>query len=187
MGDRPKWVATGGGPLILVPVEVALHWRGTDGIGPSSEVWESWGEDEFSGTDYGRACGVDDYLGVLGCGPGECLVLGDEPIGDAIGVAKATARRWRWLVLSPIVVTLSLVLIWFGIPRRVAFLLSRPAFERLVATAPVSTYEVEPLGQRLGPYSAYRYATDPRGGVYFRTHAGPDGIGPDTKNLQIVR
>jgi hypothetical protein len=36
------------------------------------------------------------------------------------------------------------------------------------------------LGQRLGVYSVDRYAADPRGGIYFRTHAGPDGIGPDT-------
>jgi hypothetical protein len=97
MRASPKWVSTGGGPLILVPVEVALHWRGTDGIGPSSEVWESWGEDEFSGTDHGRACGVDDYLGVLGCGPGECLVLGDEPMQTTILPAKDGGLIVRWM------------------------------------------------------------------------------------------
>lgn len=88
MEDSPKWVATGGGPLILVPVEVAHLWRGIDGIGPSSEVWENWGENKFSGTDYGRACGVDDYLGVLACGPSECLILGDEPMQTTFLPAK---------------------------------------------------------------------------------------------------
>jgi hypothetical protein len=101
-------------------------------------------------------------------------------IGDEIGVGKATAGRWRWLVLSPIVVTLSLTLIWFGVPRRVACLISRPAFERWVATAPANRYGGEPWGHRLGVYYVDRYAADPRGGVYFRTHTGPDGIGPDT-------
>jgi hypothetical protein len=101
-------------------------------------------------------------------------------IGDDLGVGKATARRRRWTVLSPAIIALSLVLICCGIPRRVAFLLSRPVFERLVATAPANRYEGEPLGRRLGLYDVDRYAADPRGGVYFRTHAGPDGIGPDT-------
>jgi len=98
MGDRPKWVASLGGPLILVPVEVAHLWRGTDGIGPSSEVWESWGQDDFPGTDYGRACGVDDYLGVLACGPGECLILGDEPMQATILPASdgGLIVRWMW-------------------------------------------------------------------------------------------
>ena len=81
---------------------------------------------------------------------------------------------------APAIIAVSLILIWFGIPRPVAFLLSRPAFERLVVTAPVSRYEGEPLGQRLGVFHVDRYAADPRGGVYFRTHAGRDGIGPDT-------
>jgi hypothetical protein len=81
---------------------------------------------------------------------------------------------------APAIIAVSLILIWFGIPRPVAFLLSRPAFERLVATAPASRYGGEPLGHRLGVYYVDRYAADPHGGVYFRTHAGPDGIGPDT-------
>lgn len=108
------------------------------------------------------------------------IKLDVDLIGDEIGVGKATARRWRWYILSPIVVALSIVLIRYGIPRRIGFLLSRSAFERLIATAPVSRYEGEPLGQRLGLFDVDRYAADPRGGVYFRTHAGPDGIGPDT-------
>jgi len=31
----------------------------------------------------------------------------------------------------------------------------------------------------LGVYDVDRYAADPRGGVYFRTHFGVDGIQPD--------
>ena len=36
-----------------------------------------------------------------------------------------------------------------------------------------------PLDRRLGVYRVDQYAADPRGGVYFRTHAGADGLGPD--------
>ena len=36
------------------------------------------------------------------------------------------------------------------------------------------------LDRRLGIYHVDRLAADPRGGVYFRTHTGADGIGPDT-------
>jgi hypothetical protein len=65
-------------------------------------------------------------------------------------------------------------------PRRVAFILSRPVFQRHIATASPNWHEDEPLRRRLGAYYVDISATDPRGGVYFRTHAGPDGIGPDT-------
>ncbi len=107
-------------------------------------------------------------------------------IGDEIGVGKETVHPRRRITTAPAFIAVSLILLWFGIPRRVAFLLSRPAFERLVATAPANRYEGEPLGRRLGLYDVDRYAADPRGGVYFRTHAGPDGIGPDTMSYGFV-
>jgi hypothetical protein len=98
------------------------------------------------------------------------------------GVGKTPVARRRWIVLSPAIIALSLVLVSNGIPKRVAFGLSRAAFERHIATAPVSEYEGVPLERWLGVYYVDRYAADPRGGVYFRTHAGVDGIGPDTKS-----
>jgi hypothetical protein len=101
-------------------------------------------------------------------------------IGDDIGGSKEVLYPRRWIILSPAIVALSLVLILTGIPKRVAFILSRPAFQRHIARAPVSEDQGEPLGRMLGVYYVDRYAADPRGGVYLRTHAGPDGIGPDT-------
>jgi hypothetical protein len=101
-------------------------------------------------------------------------------IVDEVGGGKEIVHPRRRIATTPAIIALSLVLIWFGIPRRVAFLLSRPAFERHIATAPANRYGGEPLRHRLGVYDVDRYATDPRGGIYFRTHAGPDGIGPDT-------
>lgn len=37
------------------------------------------GGDPLVGTDYGRACEMDDYVGLVDVGPGQGLVLGDEP------------------------------------------------------------------------------------------------------------
>lgn len=75
-----RWVASGGGPLIVVPVEVARHWRGDEAIWPLTGglgmIWEAVRND----SDYGRACRVDGYLGVLDVGPGSCLILGDDPM-----------------------------------------------------------------------------------------------------------
>ena len=81
--DTIKWVSTGGGPLIVIPVEIAAYWRGCEGIGAAEGDLFSIRETMRKSTDYGRACGVDDYLGVLPVGPGECLVLGDEPLQTA--------------------------------------------------------------------------------------------------------
>ena len=101
-------------------------------------------------------------------------------VDDDIGPSKPTVHQRRWIILVPVIVAMSLIFIRYSIPRRVAFVLSRPAFERRVATALNSVYEGEPPGRWLGLYYVDRYVADPRGGVYFRTHAGPDGIGPDT-------
>jgi hypothetical protein len=57
---------------------------------------------------------------------------------------------------------------------------SRPAFQQYASTAPASGYRDKVLGRLLGFYYVDRYGADPRGGVYFRTHSGADGIGPDT-------
>jgi len=38
----------------------------------------------------------------------------------------------------------------------------------------------------LGIYHVDEWASDQRGGVYFRTGTGPDGIGPDTMSYGFV-
>ncbi len=99
---------------------------------------------------------------------------------DDIDCEKSPVPHRRWFIVAITTLILSVVLMMNGIPRRVAFALSRPAFQQRAATAPVSEYNGEGLGRRLGVYHVDRYAADPRGGVYFRTYAGADGIGPDT-------
>ena len=99
---------------------------------------------------------------------------------DEVSSGKSRVPRRRWFIVSIAILTLNSILILNGMPRRVAFVVSQPAFQRHVAKAPVSEHGGVALGRMLGVYYVDRYATDPRGGVYFRTHAGADGIGPDT-------
>jgi hypothetical protein len=97
--DAIKWVSTGGGPLIMIPVEIAHYWRGCSSSNswPDTadplKIWEAmrWY------TDYGRACGVVDYLGVLAVGPGHCLVLGDEPMQTAFLPSELDWLVVRWV------------------------------------------------------------------------------------------
>lgn len=101
---------------------------------------------------------------------------------DEIGGGKTPVPCFRWIIVAIAILILSFVLILNGIPSRVAFVLSRPAFQRQAAMAPATEYQGEALGRLLGFYFVDRYAADPRGGLYFRTHTGPDGFGPDTMN-----
>jgi hypothetical protein len=105
----------------------------------------------------------------------ESKLLADDEIGGGeVPISRGCS------ILPPVILILSLFLIVTSAPRRTAFLLSRPAFRRHVDTAPASEYEGEALVRFLGIYYVDRYGADPRGGIYFRTHAGADGIGPDT-------
>ena len=104
----------------------------------------------------------------------------DLDLSDEVpSIGKEPISRRQGIISAPAIVVLSLALILVGIPRRVAFLLSRPAFQRYVSMAPACEYRGVVLGRLLGFYYIDRYGTDPRGGAYFRTHTGPDGIGPD--------
>jgi hypothetical protein len=78
------WVETAGGPLIAVPKSELDHWAGADdNDGPV----ETWG-------DYGRACAVEGYIGLVTVGTQQALVLGDEP---AMTTYLATERLFlRW-------------------------------------------------------------------------------------------
>ena len=61
------WVTSLGGPLILIPESGCRHWGGAPPIYPDEEG------------DYGRACAVGDYIGLIDVGPTIALVLGDMP------------------------------------------------------------------------------------------------------------
>lgn len=65
MNSSP-WITSLGGPLILVPESACPHWNGAPRDWPDSEG------------DYGRACAVDGYIGLIDVGPAHALVLGDD-------------------------------------------------------------------------------------------------------------
>lgn len=61
------WVTSLGGPLIVIPESVCGLWGGAPRDYPDHEG------------DYGRACAVDGYVGLIDVGPAKALVLGDMP------------------------------------------------------------------------------------------------------------
>ncbi|HET7077814.1 MAG TPA: Imm21 family immunity protein [Chloroflexia bacterium] len=79
------WLASAGGPLLLLPGEYLAAWEGTN---PPSEgrILDArfrWGDPAAVSTDYDRACDVAEYLGLLDVGGGQGLVLGDAPLATA--------------------------------------------------------------------------------------------------------
>ena len=94
---QKTWVESGGGPLVVIPVEVAHHWRGVEGFGLINSDSFMLSEIFINYTDYDRACKVDDYLGMLEVGPGTCLVFGDEPLATTFLMAEEGAIFVRWV------------------------------------------------------------------------------------------
>lgn len=129
-------------------------------------------------------------LGVLGF----CFVL---PVVGALGLigvillarkGRLRGLRIRWTQAAVIFGLLlgTYVLLKFYVPRRIAFAVSRSSFEQMLPQATTSTGQGAALNRRLGLYQVDTYAADPRGGVYFRVHTGPDGIGPDRMSYGFV-
>ena len=91
-----NWVASAGGPLIVVPVEIAHHWRGDEVAWPLSGglemIWAAVRRD----SDYGRACEIEGNLGMLEVGPGSCLILGDDPMQTTIIPSDGGGLIVRW-------------------------------------------------------------------------------------------
>jgi hypothetical protein len=62
-----KWVTTLGGPHILIPQSACYLWNGAPRNYPDEEG------------DYGRACAVDGYIGLIDVGHARALVFADHP------------------------------------------------------------------------------------------------------------
>ncbi|WP_433467541.1 Imm21 family immunity protein [Spirillospora sp. CA-128828] len=78
------WVESAGGPLLAAPASQLARWEGaTDDEGPV----ETWG-------DYGRACAVEGYIGLVDIGAGQALVLGDEPATTTYLPDERLFLRW---------------------------------------------------------------------------------------------
>lgn len=96
------WIASEGGPLLLLAREYLQYWEGTEPPtgGRTIEARFRWsGQPDAPATDYDRACDIDDYLGLVNVGPGQALVLGDEPLATTWWSAGETGGmlvRWRY-------------------------------------------------------------------------------------------
>jgi hypothetical protein len=95
---------------------------------------------------------------------------------EVSGLLGRPPRRRRWLAAGALILLLNCGLLWCGAPRRLAFLHSLPAFEASIATAPRAYSSAKRLDRRFGVYHVDQVATDPRGGIYYRTRSGPDGF-----------
>jgi hypothetical protein len=117
-------------------------------------------------------------------GPNKKKVESDtEPVVDAITFGRPSGRN-RWFAKIAPSLILIVVFLYFRIPLRVAFLFSRPAFDRVVTDG--GQWWEKTASARLGIYSVDSCRIDPRGGVYLRTFQGADGIGPDTMSHGFV-
>jgi hypothetical protein len=84
-------------------------------------------------------------------------------------------------ILGTAILVLTAAIAWLQIPLRIPFYFCKTSFEPFVKLAPASEYagEIHTLNKRLGIWYVNQYATDPRGGTYFRIASGMDGFGPD--------
>ena len=68
------------------------------------------------------------------------------------------------------------VLLIANVPRRIAFMASRSAFQTVVDKTPSPVGRDTLLNRRLGIYMVDEYEGDARGGTYFRVYSSPDSI-----------
>lgn len=88
MSRSQDWIESKGGPLFLGGLSVLRFWKGNQlSVGSSLP------------TDYQRACGISDEIGVIKVVSADALVLGDEP--DRTTIVEMPSSnillvRWRW-------------------------------------------------------------------------------------------
>ena len=84
--NKLTWIESAGGPLILISDSSYNLWSGI--LRRSSYLNNQIEEaDDFLNADeadYGKACLIQDYLGVVNVGNDSALVLGDEPLRTTV-------------------------------------------------------------------------------------------------------
>ncbi len=89
--DSVLWFQSHGGPLLLLDRQWLPAWRGYPD--PALPY-------DTPGTDYARACAIEEPIGYLAIDPGAGLVLGDEPMATAWwpdpSLCGGVIMRWRW-------------------------------------------------------------------------------------------
>ncbi len=107
------------------------------------------------------------------------LLLFGLAVRDPATRPESPVRRRWWGVRSAVIMFGTLGLLWLHVPQRIAFAFCHADLRGLVDDAPDEEFRGDELASQVGPYRVDRYALDKRGGVFFRTATGPDGIGPD--------
>jgi len=115
-------------------------------------------------------------LPLLGCW---FLFLVGLALRDLVRQPVPTPNRRRWGLWSAGLMFAAIGLLWFHVPQRAVFAFCSSTLRGLVEIPATDKFRGENLGRRVGPYRIDRYGADRRGGVFFRTNTGPDGIGPD--------
>ena len=111
------------------------------------------------------------------------------PIGASVGIGLLLNRTTRRMLhettqAHPVrcyllvgVPAVTLALLAFHVPERVAFRLWRGGFDAALA----DFRRGEPVeGRSIGPFTIVKAYRDGAGGAYFAVYQGTDGIGPDT-------
>ena len=81
-----QWITTEGGPLILISHKRFNQWSGIMNRKAYLDEKEQDAEDFLNPdeTDYGKACLVEDYVGIVAMEDDIALVLGDEPLPTTV-------------------------------------------------------------------------------------------------------
>jgi hypothetical protein len=107
-------------------------------------------------------------------------------------VIRAAPKPWgrgaaiplTQILMAPVMVCATYAALKLYIPRRIAFRASMNSFAKQLPNAPAPDRHEVPLGKWLGLYHVDQFASDKRGGIYFRTGTAADMI--DTYSYGFV-
>jgi hypothetical protein len=100
-------------------------------------------------------------------------------------MGRGAAIPLKQILIAPLIVCTTYGMLRYYIPRRVAFRAHMSQFEKHIPAATATTRPIL-FNRWLGIYRVDEIRHDTRGGVYFRTGTGGDGIGPDRMSYGFV-
>jgi Immunity protein 21 len=96
-----KWIETTGGPIIILPFVEVKNWSGCFST-KSIEAQKIIDAEDFldpNESDYGKACQIEDYVGIFDFGNDKAIVLGDEPLATTcfrLNETDVLIVRWSY-------------------------------------------------------------------------------------------
>lgn len=96
--DKLKWIVSAGGPLILISDKTISRWSGILNRSAYLKKEEEDADDflDPDEADYGKACQVDGYVGLIKLDDEEVLVLGSEPMFTTFFFSHGKPVLARW-------------------------------------------------------------------------------------------